>query len=384
MLDAAQQGDLEVTAIQIVNRSIVELLAENEAGSTGQEVRITLVDLEPRGSRVVGTLGEEVAQLQLRLDEPVVEPTAIINAAEREHVAHFNAGAEAPGAVVGLGLVQARVVKAFEYLFIATGLKHEIGIGTLVVHPRRIELSGVFLKRTRRISGTKPVLISVAVAERTTEQPGGFFIGVDETVNADIQAVDFLLEACGAAGLDGILLPKDRNPAAVLSAVTDFASTLAKILNISLIRLSLTAGGTDCAVVIHLRRERRRHGRRRRIRSGIGVRIRINDYFVITNQIPLPYTGSRSFSDKFSQPGGRVELFLLTVCDESQPPSRNHAASAVDVLTFLIKDTHIRIRTLTNQPVCAMELLRNKIPAINHEICCMSTQSLACNNELIG
>lgn len=35
MLDAAQQGSLEVTAIQIVNRSIVELLAENEAGSTG-------------------------------------------------------------------------------------------------------------------------------------------------------------------------------------------------------------------------------------------------------------------------------------------------------------------------------------------------------------
>ena len=30
MLDAAQQGDLEVTAIQIVTRSIVELLAENE------------------------------------------------------------------------------------------------------------------------------------------------------------------------------------------------------------------------------------------------------------------------------------------------------------------------------------------------------------------
>ena len=30
MLDAAKQGDLEVTAIQIVNRSIVELLAKNE------------------------------------------------------------------------------------------------------------------------------------------------------------------------------------------------------------------------------------------------------------------------------------------------------------------------------------------------------------------
>ena len=61
MLDAAQQGDLEVTTIQIVNRSIVELLAENEAGTAGQEVRIPLIDLEPRGSRVVGTLGEEVA-----------------------------------------------------------------------------------------------------------------------------------------------------------------------------------------------------------------------------------------------------------------------------------------------------------------------------------
>lgn len=37
MLDAAQQGDLEVTAIQIVNRSIVELLTEDEAGAPRQE-----------------------------------------------------------------------------------------------------------------------------------------------------------------------------------------------------------------------------------------------------------------------------------------------------------------------------------------------------------
>ena len=118
--------------------------------------------------------------MQLRLDEPVVEPPAIINATvEQEHVAHFNAGAEAPGAVVGLGLVHARVVEAFEFLFIATGLKHEVGIGTLVVHPRRIELSGVFLKRTRRITGTKPLLIGIAVAERTAEQPGAVFVGVD-------------------------------------------------------------------------------------------------------------------------------------------------------------------------------------------------------------
>ena len=55
------------------------------------------------------------------------------------------------------------------------------------MHPRRIELSGVFLKRTRRITSAKPLLIGIAVAERTAEQPGAVFVGVDETVNTDVQ-----------------------------------------------------------------------------------------------------------------------------------------------------------------------------------------------------
>ena len=40
MLDAAKQGDLEVTTIQIVNCSIVELLAKNEAPAAQLSTRI--------------------------------------------------------------------------------------------------------------------------------------------------------------------------------------------------------------------------------------------------------------------------------------------------------------------------------------------------------
>lgn len=63
MLDAAQQGDLEVTAIQIVNRSIVELLTEDEAGAPRQEVGIALRNGQSRRSLVILALNMEICQL---------------------------------------------------------------------------------------------------------------------------------------------------------------------------------------------------------------------------------------------------------------------------------------------------------------------------------
>ena len=44
VLDAAKQTDLEISTIQIVNRSIVELLAKNQSGAPRQEIRISLRD----------------------------------------------------------------------------------------------------------------------------------------------------------------------------------------------------------------------------------------------------------------------------------------------------------------------------------------------------
>ena len=56
MLDAAQQTDLEVTTIQIVNRSIVELLAQHNTGTTRQEICITLRNSQSGRSRVILSL----------------------------------------------------------------------------------------------------------------------------------------------------------------------------------------------------------------------------------------------------------------------------------------------------------------------------------------
>ena len=199
---------------------------------------------------------------------------------------HFNAGTETPGTVIGLGLVHAGIVKTVEFLFIATCLQHEVGIGALVVHPRGIQLPGVFLKRTRGIADTKPLLIGVTVAERAAQEPSAFFVCLHEMVKTDVHAIDFLLEAAQAGAAEAVLLGKRLGPKAILRTIANFAKTSAEIFKIGIISESHRRRVGYCDIVLNFRRD---NGF---IRVDRRINWRIIDPFINLNKVPVTLTNT--------------------------------------------------------------------------------------------